>query len=110
MPSAIIHVPVGILSGGGAAWTLSADQQLLDRVLRTVAGAFGGYHGSRLPDEFEPASSPNHRALALNRPGFFGDSVTGVQPPRLGAPDLDSTLPRTPPAERTRWARAAAAG
>jgi len=37
----------------------------------------------------------NTRLKALNRPGFAGDSITGVQPPWLDSPDHDSTPPRT---------------
>lgn len=108
MPNANVHRPIGMVAGAAAAWKLSGDQQLEDRVLRTVAGALGGYHGARLPDELEPATSPNHRALAHSALVLFGGGGTALAKGREGiawANERVQELERRLVAETVPWKR-----
>jgi len=43
---------------------LSKDQKPEHQIYEAIGALFGGYWGSRLPDVFEPANNPHHRALA----------------------------------------------
>ncbi len=64
MPSKDVHVPVGLGTALIASLYLSKDQKPEHQIYEAIGALFGGYWGSRLPDVFEPANNPHHRALA----------------------------------------------
>lgn len=65
MPNRQDHDRAGAIFGAGtaalSAWGANEDE--LDILIETIGGLFGGVAGSRLPDIFDPAYSPNHRSL-----------------------------------------------
>ncbi len=64
MPNKDTHVFFGTASGAIYSLSLSKDQEVNNRILESIGGGIGGYCGSRLPDIFNPANQPRHRAFA----------------------------------------------
>ena len=64
MPNGRTHQVVGTLAGGGYAYARSRTQTPGAVLVETIGGMIGGNLGGRLPDVFEPALHPNHRAMA----------------------------------------------
>jgi membrane-bound metal-dependent hydrolase YbcI (DUF457 family) len=64
MPNGRTHAVVGMISGAGAVYLLSADQPEGSRVLELCGGLLGGYVGGKLPDWLEPAYCSWHREFA----------------------------------------------
>tara|TARA_R110000787_G_scaffold75714_4_gene167434 strand:- start:187 stop:636 length:450 start_codon:yes stop_codon:yes gene_type:complete len=62
MPNGNVHRAVGAAAGAGSAYVVSSSQEPLCRLLEVIGGAIGGNFGARLPDLFDPATSPNHRS------------------------------------------------
>ena len=64
MPNADIHVPIGVASGGVAAIaTLPSGASAYQGLIEILGGLVGGLIGAKLPDIFDPATSPNHRGV-----------------------------------------------
>lgn len=70
------HRRVGTVAGAAAAAISARNERQLDAVLETLGGALGGRFGAMLPDIFEPATSPHHRAIAHS--ATFGVGVPGA--------------------------------
>jgi hypothetical protein len=77
MPNGKTHALIGI--GSGVAGSLYFFHEGLTGLEMTVLGAgggVGGYLGAKLPDVFEPATSPHHRKFAHS--ASFNASVATV--------------------------------
>ncbi len=83
MPCRDEHNELGMLAGGLTALvsSLSAPSPPTgwDLVARIVGGLVGGGFGSRLPDVFEPATSPHHRSTMHSAVVTTAISVGGVR-------------------------------
>jgi membrane-bound metal-dependent hydrolase YbcI (DUF457 family) len=62
-----------------ASLYLSKDQKPEHQIYEGIGALFGGYWGSRLPDVFEPANNPHHRALAHSLAAGTAISVTAIE-------------------------------
>jgi hypothetical protein len=62
-----------------ASLYLSKDQKPEDQILEAIGALFGGYWGSRLPDVFESANNPHHRALAHSLATGTAISATAIE-------------------------------
>lgn len=58
------HCVAGAISGGALAFHYAADLGERERLLETIGGCLFGILGARLPDIFDPPTSPNHRGAA----------------------------------------------
>lgn len=63
MPNKNVHVPVGLVAGGGAALYMSRGQELPNRALEVIGGCVTGAVFAGLPDAIDPPTSPNHRSV-----------------------------------------------
>jgi hypothetical protein len=63
MPSRNTHDTVGMLSGICGSLYLAKDEKPLWVIIESLAGALGGFFGSRLPDLLEPPTCPRHRSV-----------------------------------------------
>ncbi len=79
MPSRDVHVPVGLGTAFIASLYLSKDQKPEHQIYEAIGALFGGYWGSRLPDIFEPANNPHHRAAAHSLATGTTISVTAIE-------------------------------
>jgi membrane-bound metal-dependent hydrolase YbcI (DUF457 family) len=61
------HDVFGILFGALAAGGTAFAQGRNPTIAEVVGGSVGGLLGSRLPDQLEPPTSPNHRAFAHSK-------------------------------------------
>lgn len=59
MASAAVHAIAGVASGAIALAV--TDQNDSEQAASPLLGGLGGLVGGKLPDIFEPATSPNHR-------------------------------------------------
>lgn len=64
MPNFSTHAKVGVGAGMIAALPSSRTSEPAQRIAELLGGAAGGFFGAALPNLLEPATSPNHRALA----------------------------------------------
>ena len=79
MPSRDVHVPVGLGTAFVASLYLSKDQKPEHQIYEAIGALFGGYWGGRLPDVFEPANNPHHRALAHSLAAGTVISATAIE-------------------------------
>lgn len=64
MAKRAVHDMFGVGAGAIFAVYRAGDQPSANVVLEGIGGILGGLAGSRLPDIFDPPTSPNHRGLA----------------------------------------------
>jgi len=79
MPSRDVHVPVGLGTAFITSLYLSKDQKPEHQIYEAIGALFGGYWGSRLPDVFEPANNPHHRAVAHSLAAGTAISATAIE-------------------------------
>jgi membrane-bound metal-dependent hydrolase YbcI (DUF457 family) len=79
MPSRDVHVPVGLGTAFITSLYLSKDQKPEHQIYEAIGALFCGYWGSRLPDVFEPANNPHHRAVAHSLATGTAISATAIE-------------------------------
>ena len=64
MPRRDAHLAAGALIAGISAYVVARNAGSRDPFAEAIGGAFGGLLTAGLPDDFEPAHCPSHRASA----------------------------------------------